>query len=431
MAEITPAVNGMPWRCFMSLPPLRIELSRGLRCVLFGALLFVGLAHRLTAQEIEIDPSRRYRMLRLSDSATVIERTNDVASDGYRVRGLVPHAGAAAQSNRNNHLKRTAGAVVLLEKVGSPLENFQYKQIVGGGSNELEPRLNKAGGAGFRLMSRDVALAWAVPLEFNVLWMEKEPGPTKRYEYRVVEMGMKMLLGAGMKPKYWFETDAIQYVRPKLESYYAGGFRIVLVIAGSIAVMEKSLDDVAEPEAPLGASPQKADHAPRYRSLRYPKPQKLEEQLKKAATNGYRMVDLDATPPPLEPAVILEKTAHAAEIPAYAAVEGKGLAATEKLMSDAGSRGFRLLPRSVRFGGQEWSIYQFPPNEKTGIRAVLAKPAGVTATYEYRLLAHERPDALFSQMRKLVEEGYRLAGLLSAQFLIMERAHDGGKEVTQ
>ncbi len=431
MAEITLAVNGMPWRCFMSLPPLRMGLSRGLRCVLFGVLLFIGQAHRLTAQEIEVDPSRRYRMLRLTDSATVIKRMNDVASDGYRVRGLVPDPGAAAQGAWDNHLKKSAGAVVLLEKVGSPLENFQYKQIVGGGGNELEPRLNEAGSAGFRLLSRDVALAWAVPAQFNVLWMEKDPGPAKHYEYRVIDMGMKMLLGAGMKPKYWFETNAIQYVRPKLDSYYVEGFRIVLVIAGSIAVMEKSLDDVAEPEAPSGASPQKADKAPRYRSLRYSKPQKLDEQLKKAATNGYRMVDLDATPPPLEPAVILEKTANAAEIPAYVAVEGKGLAATEKLMSDAGNRGFRLLPRSVRFGGQEWSIYRLPPNEKTGIRAVLAKPAGVTATYEYRLLAHERPDEMFSQLRKLVAEGYRLAGLLSAQFLVMERVHEGGKEVAQ
>ena len=416
----------------MSSCTARAWLSCSLRSALLGALQFVSLASHLVAQEIGTDPSQRYRMLRLTDAATVIQRVNDLASEGYRVRGLVPDAAnAALQGGWANHLKKTVGAVVLLEKVGSPLENYQYKQIVGGGKGELEPRLNEAGSAGFHLMPRDVALAWAVPAQFNVLWLEKEPGPAKRYEYRVIDMGMKMLLASGMKPKYWFETDPIQYVRPKPESYYAEGFRIVLLISGSIGVMEKPLADQAEPEAQPGPPPQKTDKSPRYRSLRYPKPAKLEEELKKATTNGYLMVDLDATPPPLEPAVILEKNANAAEIPAYAAVEGKGLAATEKLMNEAGSRSFRLLPRSVRFGGQEWSIYQRPPDEKTNIRAVLIKPVGANASYEYRLLAHERPDAMLSQMRKLVEEGYRLAGLLSAQFLVMERAHDGVKETKQ
>jgi hypothetical protein len=398
-----------------------------LRRAALGVIVLATLPYQLPAQEVEVDASRRYRMLRLSDATTVIKRVNDVAADGYRVRGLVPDASGAADEG-HAHLKRNAGAVVLLEKTGNPLDNYQYRQIVGGGKDSLEPRLNEAGSAGFRLMARDVALAWGVPLEFNVLWMEKEPGPVKQFEYRVIEMGMKMLLGASLKPKYWFETDPVKYVRPVLERHYAEGFRIVLMISGSIAVMERPLDAQFQPEPVADGGPQAAEKSPRYRSLRYFKPDKLQRELAKAAQNQYRMVDFDATPPPLEPAVILEKSSTPIAIPEYFAVEGKGLSATEKLLNEAAGRGFRLLPRSIRFGGQEWSLYRQTPDEKTQIRALLVKTGEATPTYEYQLVAHARPDALFDQMRALVNEGYRLSALLSAQLLVMERSSAAGKE---
>ncbi len=396
---------------------------------------FLSLA--LLAQGPNPASTPHYRLLRLMSAPTVLKRINDVGADGYRVRAVVPEGTASAFSG---HLSTDIGATVILERITSPLESFQYLQITGKGGATLQQRLNEAGAQGFRMLLRDVAPSWGAPMQFVVVWMEKTPGPPKQYQYLVIDMGAKSALKATFNPKLWASTNPLDYVRPELEAASQQGYRVVQLAAGATLVMEKTPEVAAAPQADP-TPPSKADSLRPYRSLGYSRPAKLQNELNKAAAEGYRIADLNPQPLPLHPAVLLERVTNLAQKYEYLALEAKGLSALEGEINAAAAKGFRLLPHSLRFTAP---VY-VPRLETIKVRAVMEKAPGPSGARQYRIIAKTNHEALYAELMKAAEQRYHVVGLWNANvgepvpgqhshaavldllILTMERAEETGR----
>lgn len=366
--------------------------------LLFG-LLFSFLA---TAQEPSDSSHTRYRLLRLTDASTVLRRVNEAGVDGYRVRALVPEG---TPSGLQGHLAAGAGATVILERVASPLEPFQYLQLAGRGGSTLQQRLNEAGAEGYRVLPRNVTPSWGVPMEFVVLWMEKAPSPTRRHQYVVIDMGARSAFKASFNPKLWASLNPLDYVRPELEAAAQQGYRVVQLLAGTTLVMEKSYEEKTEPQAPTVPAANVESQHP-YRSLGYSRPAKLQDELRDAAAAGYHVADINPNPMPLHPAVLLEKTSGAYD---YLVLEAKGLSALEKEFN-AAPTGFQVLPQSLRFS-EPVNVARL---EKIKVRAVMEKAPGLDGARQYQLLTTTNYEALYGKMMKASDQGYRVSGLWNA-----------------
>lgn len=367
--------------------------------LLLLGLLFSSLA---TAQEPSDSSHTRYRLLRLTDASTVLRRVNEAGLDGYRVRALVPEG---TNSAMQGHLAAAAGATVILERVASGLEPFQYLQITGKGGSTLQQRLNEAGAEGFRVLPRNVTPSWGVPMDFVVLWMEKAPRPSRRHQYLVIDMGARSAFKASFNPKLWASLNPLDYVRPELEAAAQQGYRAVQLLAGTTLVMEKSAEEKTEPQATTVPADKVESQRP-YRSLGYSRPAKLQDKLRHAAVAGYHVADINPNPMPLRPAVLLEKASGAYD---YRVLEAKGLSALEKQLN-AAPAGFRVLPQSLRFSD--------PINvarlEKIKVRAVMEKAPGLDGARQYQFLTTTDYEALYGKMMKASDQGYRVSGLWNA-----------------
>jgi hypothetical protein len=367
-------------------------------------LRFFGLLFSLlvTAQVPNDSSHTRYRVLRLTDASTVLRRVNEAALDGYRVRALVPEG---TSSGLQRHLAAEAGATVILERVASPLEPFQYLQLAGKGGSTLQQRLNEAGAQGFRVLPRNVTPSWGVPMEFVVLWMEKAPSPARRYQYLVIDMGVRSAFKASLNPKLWASLNPLDYVRPELEAAAQQGYRAVQLSAGTTLVMEKSAEDKTEPQATTVPAAKLESQGP-YRSLGYSRPAKLQDQLHHAAAAGYHVADINPNPMPLGPAVLLEKASGTYD---YLVLEAKGLSALEKELN-AAPTGFRILPQSLRFS-EPINVARL---EKIKVRAVMEKAHGLDGACEYQLLTTTNYEELHGKIMKASDHGYQVSGLWNA-----------------
>ena len=364
-------------------------------------LRFFGLLFSLlvTAQVLNDSSHTLYRLLRLTDASTVLRRVNEAALNGYRVRALVPE-GTSAGLQR--HLSADAGATVILERAANPLDHFQYLQLAGKGGSTLQQHLNEAGAEGFRVLPRNVAPSWGVPIEFVVLWMEKEPNLVRRHQYLVIDMGARSALKASFKPKLWASLNPLDYVRPELEAAAQQGYRAVQLLAGTTLVLEKSEEDKTEPQASTVPAAKVESQRP-YRSLGYSRAAKLQDELHRAAAAGYHVADINPNPMPLHPAVLLEKVSGTYD---YLVLEAKGVSALEKQLNSTPT-GFQMLPQSLRFS----EPINLARLEKIEVRAVMEKAPGINGARQYQLLTTTNYEALYENMMKASDQGYRVSGL--------------------
>jgi len=361
----------------------------------FFALLFSSL---VIAQVPNDSSPTRYRLLRLTDASTVLRRVNEAALDGYRVRALVPEGTSSALQR---HLSAEAGATVILERVAPPLAHFQYLQLAGKGGATLQQRLNEAGAEGFRVLPPNVAPSWGVPMEFVVLWMEKDPNLVRRHQYVVIDMGVRSALKASFNPKLWASLNPLDYVRPELEAAAQQGYRAVQLLVGTTLVLEKSAEDKSEPEATTVPAAKESQRP--YRSLGYSSAAKLQDELHRAATAGYHVADINPNPMALRPALLLEKVPGTYD---YLVLEAKGLSAFEKQLNSAPT-GFQIVLRSLRLS----EPVNLARLEKTTVRAVLEKAPGINGARQYQLLTTTNYETLYEKMMEASDQGYRVSGL--------------------
>src|SRR6202158_6021093 len=93
------------------------------------------------------------------------------------------------------------------------------------------------------------------------------------------------------------------------------------------------------------------DAAPRYRLIQVVESLTLQEKINGAAGEGYRLAGVIPASGGTTVAV-LEKSAHPQDAYSYLLVAGKGDAALEGSLNEAGAKGFRLVSRDV---APDWS----------------------------------------------------------------------------
>lgn len=177
------------------------------------------------------------------------------------------------------------------------------------------------------------------------------------------------------------------------------------------------------------------DAAPRYRLVQVVEESILQEKINEAADEGYRLVGVAPASAGTTVAV-LEKTDHAQDVYSYLLLGGKGDAALQQLLNDAGAKGFRLVSRDVAL---DWRT---PVSMQ--LRAVIAwmeKAPGPEMKFEYvlvpfgakmslkaglnpKLWADLNPlDYVKPEISRQEERGFRLVRIVSGVALIMEKVN--------
>jgi len=395
------------------------------RLGLLLAILLAGLGGlSLRAQEPAPAGSSRYRLVQVVEASTLQEKVNEAAKEGYRLAGVAPASAGTT--------------VAVLEKTASPEYAYSYLLLGGKGDPALQQNLNAAGAKGFRLVSRDIALDWRTPepLQLRPLlaWMEKAPGPARKFEYAVVPFGVKMSLKAGLNPKLWADFNALDYVRAEIKNAEGQGFRLVRIVSGVALIMEKADNPDDEEPAQTKSSPG-VEWPQAYRSLSSLKGAKLQRKLQEEASNGYCVVDIDPEAPLIWPAILLDKsrtplTGGTPKPCTYEVIQKRDLG--EDDFNQAGARGFRLVPQSLNFYGA-FQTAQQRENQSPGqpapeVNAIFEKSAATSQAYHYRNLVASELSVLSASLEQAGAEGYRVVKVDSAKgggiLVIMQKSEE-------
>lgn len=383
------------------------------------AISLVGLGCRvLSGQANNPDESLRYRLIQVVETTVLVDKVNEAAKDGYRLAGVAPASGGTT--------------VAVLEKTADPQNAYSYLLLGGKGDPALAQSLNEAAAKGYRLVSRNVALDWRppVPLQLRtvVAWMEKPPGPPKKYEYAVIPFGTKMSLKAGLNPKLWADFNPLDYVKREIESAEGRGFRLARIVSGVALVMEKANGSGGE-EAELPKSSSGSKEPPAYRSLSSLRGAKLERKLQEEAAGGYCVVDMDPQAPVIWPSILLDKnrarSADGAPQPcAYEVIQKRNLG--EDDFNHTGDRGFRLVPQSLNYYGAYETAARHRERGEPEINAIFEKPGSTNEQYHYRSYSAPELSDLSVKLEEAGAEGYHTIKVDSvrdvAVLVIMEKS---------
>jgi len=153
-------------------------MLRRLRIDQIALLLTVALilGAYADAQKPKFNTEQRYLLLATKKTGTMQKELGEAAAVGYRVVVGSPTSGSEM--------------AVLLERVATPPDTYQYKLLATTRTGTMEKELNEAAVQGFRLLPRtmiskvDVSMFSSGP-EIVVL-MEKAPNSKKFYHYKLL-----------------------------------------------------------------------------------------------------------------------------------------------------------------------------------------------------------------------------------------------------
>lgn len=196
-----------------------------------------------------------------------------------------------------------------------------------------EPQLNQAGAVGMRLLPSEIAAlrSWSAGASegggFGVVRDSSAGGvsvdgyailleevPTKRFEYKIVDISDKTASG-------------------KLKKLVSEGYRAIAIVAPAILVMERGSENVS-----------KVDE---YRILQDADAQHLGPELTKAAVDGFRIVTAGASSTGLRTLVLLERVAddkRSTEYQAFSSYDARDL---EKQLNEAAQKGYSPVPGGI------------------------------------------------------------------------------------
>ena len=407
-----------------------------------------------------------YRLLQLVSVGRTAEKINEAAAAGYRFLMLQPTPGAA-------------GVTVLMKRVEDSTAAYQYKFVVSEpGKDRLHRALNQAASGGFRLVADSLLFGPAQPRDGELLlWpagaekkqysqtyvavMEKAPGTSASYEYRV---SSALRLSATKKDLREISSQGFTPVSSAIE--LSPNTTINLLMASStslphfVLVFEKIHSDAAAARprteyayAQLG-SLRSGDGAPGAITIDFapattpaPHPQQEREgqaepsetqdtpdadnatpedafdklRSQAAALAGYRLLFLTHFTYS-ESIWLLAEKKPGPVAPSYRLVlcDAGGL---EQLLNNQARQGFRLFPGGVvdtarKFDFGHGEIHDFK-SHLPGLALLQRDPTA--GQYQYRVLRADDAVDLLKQVNDAAAQGYGFAGMWGTN-VVMEKA---------
>ena len=149
-----------------------MNARKGLLLV-FVMLFFVTAPASAQTQMPKIDPEQRHLVLATSATATMQMELDFAAEKGFRV---------VAGSARGN-----SEIVLLLERPSDKAEKYQHKLIAATDTITFQREISEAARQGYRALPRTFFnKPHAMSVTEIVVIMERAPGATKRYEYKLL-----------------------------------------------------------------------------------------------------------------------------------------------------------------------------------------------------------------------------------------------------
>jgi hypothetical protein len=146
------------------------------KLTIFGASLvfLVASACWLWSDDSKNEPGQRYVLLATTRTSTMQKEMSDAGAQGFRVRMGAPTAG--------NEM------VILMEKLATPADPFQYRILATTRTGTMEKELNEAGDAGFRILPQTMIAKKGTGLGGYeiVVVLEKAPKSASRYKYKLL-----------------------------------------------------------------------------------------------------------------------------------------------------------------------------------------------------------------------------------------------------
>jgi hypothetical protein len=300
--------------------------------------------------------SRRFLVI----ESAVRRKLADAAAAGYRV------------------LAGVSMRFILLEKVARPPDTYGYLFV----KNREE--IKNAGAEGYRLVP--LVRAWRGDKEADyeqVFLMEKPPSPAGIWSYSTVPL-----------------SPASRSVRmTQGEAYFYGHIRDVFVIYETPGKVRPILQhDLAQASATSG------ELTSQYRYLPADTLADLDERLRVTAREGYRVVA--ASDGSIE--LLAHRGIEAEKRFEYLIVAGRRASTMQRKLSEAGRRGFRLIPAAI---GTYMKPYFIDMGTET--YAVMEKFTTGDTRFEYRLVSGQ------GQLNKASLQGFEAVAMKEFEF------HDG------
>jgi len=356
--------------------------------VLIAGLAFVfPLADAAAAEQAPLDLSKPFVLVQATDPDRLAAMLEQAAAAGYHV------VCASSAPGSERILWHSGGLAAVLEKSSDPDSAHAYRVVrmlpSGLPRKRFHEVLDGPGAEGFRFVPAFAILKDSygrlprMQMQSQVWLLDRSPSETRRFTYRV-----ELELGAKGMYKDIAEGEA-------------AGYKVVAMLGlpGYLTlVMER---DSAGVSAPASPTPQD-----RYLYLDTVFDKTLRDRVLKAAAEGYRVKD--ASRFSLRGgarSVLLEKAASPDAPYSYEFVDGKDVAAVESAMNEAGSRGYRLHPRSIALG-----------------LLMLEKAPGSSPAYDYRVLAPDSAAELESALATAAGDGYSIAGMEDLGMVVLEKA---------
>lgn len=146
-----------------------------MRIQIVAMLFMIGLTTTgaVFAQSTKVGSFPEYKLLATKRTGTMQKELDEVSSQGYRILVGSPTSGTEM--------------AVFLKREGSEAEPYRYKLLATTRTGTMNKELNELADAGFRLIpSTMVAKAQVFGDIEIVMILEKEPRPTKQYEYKLL-----------------------------------------------------------------------------------------------------------------------------------------------------------------------------------------------------------------------------------------------------
>jgi len=344
-------------------------------CLLFP---FMAGAQSSNQQKSQPAPSPRYLILETTKVSTMQKELGDAAHAGYRVVAGIGRT------------------ILILERVAEPRGNYEYLLV-----EAIQQPINEAGAKGFRVPPA------LVSDKIEGLLMEKAPDSNGQYQYLLLRLPSLQteLTEAG--------HQGYAVIGMTSELGYLDGY-----VLNPVVLMEKRSEAPNESAAP--ATEAEAHSGQDYLVLSGEGRLSLANagnpfyaRLNASVAEGYRVLD----GPDSEVVLILQKPARVeAPVQSNVLFATRGAEPMEKILNEAGAKGFRLLPRT--FGSLEHNGFPhgFLASSGRALYGVVEKHPDSNARYQYLVLATSRISTMQKELNQAADKGFGVAVMVLSEW---------------
>ena len=403
------------------------------------------------------------------------QKTNEAAAAGYRVIAFVPASTSAGNTGRmqteNSPEPETSGFLVLLQKRdhGAP---YEYRILANEDRKQFEQALNYAASAGFRVLPSSYRMGWVemrgseqilwptnesrrshFRYGTNIVLLEKAPGNTASYEYRVennkknidkvTAQGFSLIAGTATFSNFLFEKSSRQQENPSPVRYS----RIATFKVGdepydiNLDVAANKVSPRTNPKTKVAIQPQSDDES----NAVEPGTDNNEivSDLPKIETDQLAGTGLRYLAPGLSKFMwtpIVDFVSEVTNRPPtiYHLIVTSDLKKLESSLNAFGAKGYALFPQlvlvktsKVKASGHR-AIGFIPVLEvQVSLRLVgalaIMTPAPDTSTNSYRLLELEGAADLLGKLNQAASDGFHFV-TLSDEVAVVEKTVPAAKE---